>query len=182
MVIRNNVHTADKNLRRHITKYTKQALIDFLREQRERALNMQAVVTGGKSEHLLDYYQENIDKFNDIIELISANEFNDYQQKALRTANKLTKTQMIFNGVLGLNGEAGEIADLLKKHLFQGHELDEKKMAMELGDVLWYIAILANGLGFNLNEVASMNITKLEWRYPNGFDPDRSKNREGEKT
>ena len=99
----------------------------------------------------------------------------------MRTANNLTPEQLILNGVLGLNGEAGEIADLYKKASFQGHELDKQRMIEELGDSLWYCAILAQGLGVTLNEVATMNIAKLKKRYPKGFDPERSKNRESEK-
>lgn len=51
---------------------------------------------------------------------------NDYQVAALRTANKGSK-DLILNGVLGLCGETGEVADIVKKHLFQGHELDRQK-------------------------------------------------------
>ena len=50
---------------------------------------------------------------------------NDYQQAALRTAPKdLPPDRLLLNGLMGLNGEAGEAIDILKKHLFQGHELD----------------------------------------------------------
>lgn len=60
---------------------------------------------------------------------------NEYQKAALRTVNreKLSDTELLTNGVLGLSGESGECADLVKKHLFQGHELDTDKLANELG-------------------------------------------------
>ena len=59
---------------------------------------------------------------------------NEYQQAALRTANKnLNSTEQLTNGLMGLNGEAGECIDILKKHLFQGHDLDRRHIAMELG-------------------------------------------------
>jgi len=102
-------------------------------------------------------------------------QMNDYQAKAMRTASPSSQT--ILNAALGLNGEAGEIADLLKKHLFQGHSLDTRKFIDEAGDVLWYIALLASALGVSLNEIAKHNIDKLLARYPEGFDANKSRNR-----
>ena len=78
---------------------------------------------------------------------------------------------------LGLTGEAGEVADLIKKHIGHGHELDVGKLKLELGDVLWYVTGLAQVLGLTLSEIAQANINKLERRYPAGWDPERSKNR-----
>lgn len=105
-------------------------------------------------------------------------EFNNYQKEAMRTASGMNKQdQMIVNGVLGLNGEAGECADIVKKYLFQGHALDPEHLAEELGDVLWYIAVTAQSLGYDLNTVAQMNVDKLRKRYPDGFDAERSVNR-----
>ena len=103
---------------------------------------------------------------------------NDYQKEALRTAGKKSKNDLILNGVLGLNGEAGEVADILKKYLFQGHELDTEEMIDELGDVCWYIAILAKGLNVELDEVLKHNVEKLRKRYPEGFDSKKSINRD----
>ena len=104
---------------------------------------------------------------------------NEYQLLAQQTA-KITDNpgDKLLNGCMGLNGEAGECIDLLKKHYFQGHALDRKKLAEELGDVLWYCAELATGLGVTLDEVAERNIAKLRRRYPEGFDPERSVRRE----
>ena len=78
---------------------------------------------------------------------------------------------------MGLNGEAGECIDILKKHAFQKHPLDEAKLIDELGDVLWYIAETATGIGTTLEELAQRNIGKLRARYPEGFSADRSINR-----
>ena len=103
---------------------------------------------------------------------------NEYQQLAQRTANTSTPSAKIENGLLGLFGEGGECADTLKKYLFQGHELDKAHMIEELGDVLWYCAELACGLGVTLEEVATKNIGKLRRRYPEGFSAERSINRE----
>lgn len=105
---------------------------------------------------------------------------NDYQRAAMRTAGEYeTNYDKLRNAAYGLNGEAGEVIDLLKKHEFQGHELPDEKLIDECGDVLWYCALLADALGFTLEQVMNRNIDKLRKRYPDGFDKARSINREG---
>lgn len=100
---------------------------------------------------------------------------NEYQVLAYRTTNhKLTNQGLIENGVMGLCGKAGECIDLVKKSLFQGHDLDREKLIDELGDVLWYTAQLATGLDVGLDVVAQYNINKLKERYPDGFDSEKS--------
>lgn len=78
---------------------------------------------------------------------------------------------------LGIAGEAGEVADLLKKHLGHGHFLDKEKLTLELGDVLWYVAAIARMHGIPLSVVAKRNDQKLTQRYPNGFCSQDSINR-----
>ena len=103
---------------------------------------------------------------------------NEYQKEALRTASKdLDNNLMLIDGLMGLNGEAGECIDILKKHTFQNHPFDREHLAKELGDVSWYLAISAHALGFELETIFQMNIDKLKARYPNGFDPIMSNNR-----
>lgn len=103
---------------------------------------------------------------------------NDYQKQALRTLNpNLDKKEILINGVMGLCGESGEVIDLVKKHLAQGHPLDKEKMAKELGDVAWYLAECAYAIDFDLEDIFQMNIEKLKKRYPEGFDEDKSINR-----
>lgn len=105
-------------------------------------------------------------------------EINEYQNGALRTINKkLSSVEQLQNGLMGLNGEAGEALDILKKHLFQGHELDKEHIAKELGDVAWYLAVSAYALGYDLNTIMKMNLDKLRARYPDGFESDLSRNR-----
>ena len=91
--------------------------------------------------------------------------FNKYQKEAEKLISEDGRKDMITNGVLGLAGEAGECCDLVKKFKYQGHELDKEKLKDELGDVLWYIAETATGLGISLEEVAEYNLDKLHKRY-----------------
>lgn len=94
--------------------------------------------------------------------------FDKYQKYAMRTANPTCKT--LPNAALGLTGEAGEVADFIKKYLYQGHEFDGERIKKELGDVLWYIALMCEVINTSIDEVAEINIRKLVERYPNGFN------------
>ena len=107
---------------------------------------------------------------------------NEYQKLAMKTLNpKLGKKDVLINGVMGLCGESGEVIDIVKKHLAQGHELDREKLIKELGDVAWYLAETAYALDVDLETVLEGNIDKLRKRYPEGFASERSVNREEEK-
>lgn len=105
---------------------------------------------------------------------------NDYQRAAMRTASGMnySKHEMIENAALGICGEGGEVADIVKKAFFQGHELNKEHIAKELGDVAWYIAVGAHAIGYDLETIFQMNLDKLMKRYPDGFSSERSKNRE----
>lgn len=102
---------------------------------------------------------------------------NDYHRAAMRTAPELDRQQMLIEAALGLTGEAGEVADLVKKANYQGHILDKDAIMKELGDVAWYIALACQGLGVTMQEVFQMNVDKLKKRYPDGFDAWMSRNR-----
>jgi len=103
---------------------------------------------------------------------------NDYQKLAMKSLNPaLSRQDVLVNGVMGLCGEAGEAIDIVKKHLHQGHELDRKKLAGELGDIAWYLAETAYALEISLEEILRGNLDKLKRRYPEGFDTERSVNR-----
>jgi len=110
-------------------------------------------------------------------------DFDEYQKLALRTASaeSLVDSRAMLNAAaLGLNGEAGEIADHVKKVMFHGHPLDDEtrdKIAKEIGDILWYCAMAARGIGHGLADVARMNVDKLMKHYPEGITTDRSLNR-----
>lgn len=105
-------------------------------------------------------------------------DINEYQKLAMVTLNKkLDKKEILTNSVMGLCGESGEACDIVKKHLFHGHELDRDALIKELGDVAWYLAEAAESLEIPLEEIFERNIEKLKKRYPEGFSEEKSINR-----
>ncbi|MEG2623513.1 MAG: nucleoside triphosphate pyrophosphohydrolase family protein [Clostridia bacterium] len=104
---------------------------------------------------------------------------NEFQKLSRRTKPKdIMPSSLMQNAALGIAGEAGEVADIIKKTMYQCHPLDKEKLVEELGDVLYYIAMMADVLCYGLDEIAEKNIEKLRRRYPDGFDPERSIHRE----
>ena len=106
--------------------------------------------------------------------------FKEYQTKAMDFLDQELKTDWpnaMGLGALGIAGEAGEVADAWKKVVYHKHPMDNEHFKRELGDVLWYIALIADTLGFSLEDVAQTNINKLTARYPNGWDIERSMHR-----
>lgn len=108
---------------------------------------------------------------------------DEYQRLANRTAARepvpITPEQSdLLNWITGLTGEAGEVADLVKKGIFHGQGIDKAKIKRELGDVLWYVAACCKTLGFSLSEVMEENVEKLRKRFPEGFSTERSTFRE----
>lgn len=96
---------------------------------------------------------------------------NEYQQKALETAVYPAEYKIIYP-VLGMNGEAGEVADKVKKIIRDKYAEYSRKdceaIALEAGDVLWYVATLANDFGYTLEEIGQMNYDKLHSRQLRG--------------
>jgi NTP pyrophosphatase (non-canonical NTP hydrolase) len=108
---------------------------------------------------------------------------DDYQKQAARTLIDrpgfpihADEIMVIWNAI-GLAGEAGEVADLVKKGIFHQHGLDRAALVKELGDVLWYVAALCTKLGVSLDDVMQLNIDKLRQRYPEGWSAEASRNR-----
>ena len=105
-------------------------------------------------------------------------DINDYQKEAAKTDtfnDELPVTDLTTTGfvekVLGLSGEAGEVADKIKKIIRDKDgkltEEDKQEIALELGDVLWYLANISRVLGIPLEEVATKNLGKLAARQRN---------------
>lgn len=102
---------------------------------------------------------------------------DNYQTLAVRTLNhKLSDRDQLAMLALGL-GESGELQNIVKKYLYHGHELPTTEVMNELGDILWYVACMATVFGFDLSDIAEMNVSKLKARYPDGFSEADSVNR-----
>ena len=103
----------------------------------------------------------------------------DYQEQAKRTCPSLEGGQLndLIHMSLGIQTEAAEIADLLKKRLAYKKDIDWVNMKEEVGDTMWYIANLCNINNWNLEDILETNINKLKVRYPEKFSEDKAINR-----
>jgi NTP pyrophosphatase (non-canonical NTP hydrolase) len=103
---------------------------------------------------------------------------NQYQVFAEHTSGAGGQgDRRLIIAALGLAGEAGEFANMVKKLTAHGHDIPLETLADELGDVLWYVAEAASACGLELGNIAHQNIDKLRSRYPEGFSEERSINR-----
>lgn len=94
-------------------------------------------------------------------------DFNEYQRKARQTAIYHNIGSNFIYPTLGIVGEAGEIAEKVKRVVRVNGVIDEalrREIAKELGDVLWYLAALASELGLSLDDIAKDNLAKLQSR------------------
>lgn len=102
-------------------------------------------------------------------------EARKYQELAARTRLDTERLNIpaselaILAATLGLVGEAGEVAEFIKKWIFHRHDIDRDMVKKELGDCAWYLADLCTAFGFDLGEIMAENIEKLKVRYPDGF-------------
>ena len=97
--------------------------------------------------------------------------FEEYEREAAKTAiypfkGSRSSAALSYTG-LGLAGEAGEVAGKISKFIRDG-ELDKRKIALELGDTLWFLTACANELGYTLQDIAQMNYVKLSRRLEEG--------------
>lgn len=96
----------------------------------------------------------------------------DYRAEVLRTCPNFKtdslETKMNLAG-LGIAGEAGEVADLIKKFNFHGKPFDRDKLIKEMGDVYWYLEYLGAAIGVDTLEIQQANAAKTRARFPNGF-------------
>lgn len=108
---------------------------------------------------------------DDLSAPVAATELYSFQQYAAiarRTIRDDPPNMRLFNGAMGLAGEAGEVIDHIKKHFFHGADLDIARVADEIGDVLWYLNEIALTLGVSLDICARMNNIKLIERHNGG--------------
>jgi NTP pyrophosphatase (non-canonical NTP hydrolase) len=106
-------------------------------------------------------------------------EINKYQEEASRTCVSIDGGILDdMHMVLGMQTEVAEIADVCKKNIAYGKELDLVNVKEELGDVMWYIANLCNFHGWDLRDILVINISKLKIRYPEKFTTENALNRD----
>lgn len=102
---------------------------------------------------------------------------NEYQKQAARFIRRdIPLSDSERHALFGIASEAGEVLDIYKKS-YQGHPVETEHIIEEVGDLMWCAAELCTTLGVTLEEVAQTNITKLDIRYPNGFEVSRSLHR-----
>lgn len=112
-----------------------------------------------------------------LCKVISDHTYSDFEKRKVIDAKNDISIGGILNACLGLSGEVGEFNDMIKKWIFHEKELDVKHAKKEAGDVLWYMAMLCESFGWNLEEIMQMNVDKLKARYPEGFDVERANHR-----
>lgn len=97
--------------------------------------------------------------------------FEEYQEFVWKLASDVSKSDFehqLGTAGLGLAGESGEVADLIKKVLFQGKKFDKEKFIDELSDVMWYMSFAASVAGVTMEDVMQVNVKKLSDRYKSG--------------
>lgn len=125
-------------------------------------------------------------------------DFDEYQALALKTEKtpsyirdefslghiEKQALERLNHAMLGLCTEVGEAQDALKKALIYGRKLDEVNLIEEAGDILWYLALFADALGYKFSVVPEMNIAKCRKRFGDTFTQEKANVRdlEGERS
>jgi len=103
--------------------------------------------------------------------------FSEYQTAAARTIRAdMLDWEIESHALHGMVAEIGELHGIFQK-VYQGHPATDEHLKKELGDLLWFIAEYCTARGWELGDIAQMNIDKLLARYPEGFDADKSLHR-----
>ena len=129
---------------------------------------------GASSENIVS--KDYIDFVNSVTSDASKNQI-DFVDALMIMEEEGAVPSRLLTAALGLNGEASEFSEIVKKCIFQGKEYDDttkNKLKDELSDVMWYIAQGCIALDTNMNELMDINMAKLKDRYPKGFDKDKS--------
>ena len=108
-------------------------------------------------------------------EMVLKTESNDLNAMSSRLKDK--RALRLLHGSCGIATEAGELLDAMKKHIFYGKEVDTVNVVEEVGDLMWYIAIILDELGVEFEDVMDKNINKLKARYGNKFSEDSANSR-----
>lgn len=101
-------------------------------------------------------------RYQDWVESITLQDYNTVSER-VKVNGKL------LHACFGVSGEAGELLDAVKKHIFYGKELDRANIVEELGDILFYVAMACNAMNLTIEDIIKSNVEKLSKRYPSGF-------------
>ena len=125
------------------------------------------------------------DKYTEFVDAVTSDESKDFLElsdRLVQLDEKGANIERLLTAGVGLNAEAGEFLEIIKKMIFQGKPWSEdnrEHLVIELGDAIWYIANACMALEVSFDEVVALNVKKLKKRYPGGqFDVYYSENRE----
>ncbi len=96
-------------------------------------------------------------------------DIKEYIKQSERTLIDQGQDSNLLHGAIGISTEAGEILDAFKKNIYYKKELDVVNLKEEIGDVMWYVAILCRELNLDMGDILQTNIDKLKARYPDKF-------------
>ena len=129
--------------------------------------------------------QVDFEKYSKFVDAVTSDESKDFlalSDRLVMLDEKGANIERLLTAGVGLNAEAGEFLEIVKKMIFQGKPWDEanrEHLIIELGDVIWYAANACMALDISFEDVVARNVTKLEKRYPGGqFDVYYSAHRE----
>jgi NTP pyrophosphatase (non-canonical NTP hydrolase) len=129
--------------------------------------------------------QIDFDKYAEFVDAVTSDESTDFvalSDRLVELDRHGANIERLMTGAIGLNAEGGEVMEIVKKLVFQGKKWDDQTvfhLKRELGDCMWYMMQCLIALESSVDEVISMNVEKLEKRYPGGtFDPYYSENRQ----
>ena len=129
--------------------------------------------------------QVDFDKYSKFVDAVTSDESKDFlalSDRLVQLDEKGANIERLLTAGVGLNAEAGEFLEIVKKMVFQGKPWSEdnrQHLIIELGDIIWYAANACMALGISFEDVVARNVQKLEKRYPGGqFDVYYSENRE----
>ena len=129
--------------------------------------------------------QVDFDKYEEFVDAVTSDESKDFlalSDRLVMLDEKGANIERLLTAGVGLNAEAGEFLEIVKKMVFQGkpwNEDNREHLIIELGDIIWYATNACMALGISFEDVVARNVEKLEKRYPGGqFDVYYSENRE----
>mgnify|MGYP005708421499 FL=1 len=129
--------------------------------------------------------QVDFDKYSKFVDAVTSDESKDFlalSDRLVELDKKGANIERLVTAGVGLNAEAGEFLEIVKKMVFQGkpwNEDNREHLIIELGDIIWYATNACMALGISFEDVVARNVEKLEKRYPGGsFDVHHSENRQ----